>query len=118
MNDANVETPLWNAHIRYAISYDSWELYCYQPHRIQGPKTELQLQAYLREEGPPFKPPQPLIAASMDGPSNAIQFLQLMLDLGWKAGLRPSGHVEKSDELVAVRYHLEDLRRLVPGLKP
>jgi len=45
-------------------------------------------------------------------PGEVNAFLQAMLDAAWEQGLRPQGYVEKTDELAAVRYHLEDMRHL------
>lgn len=44
-------------------------------------------------------------------------FLQAALDCAWKLGLRPGGIKDHTDELAAVRYHLEDMRVLAK-LKP
>ncbi len=40
------------------------------------------------------------------------QFLQAMMDAGWKRGLRPKAFDPSAGELAAVNRHLEDLRRL------
>lgn len=40
-------------------------------------------------------------------------FLQAMTDAAWEIGIRPKQLDHYSGELVAVRYHLEDLRRIV-----
>lgn len=39
-------------------------------------------------------------------------FLQAILDLAWSHGLRPKSFEDHNNELKAVRYHLEDMRRL------
>lgn len=39
-------------------------------------------------------------------------FLQAMLDCAWNAGMRPRGFKDHTNELAAVRYHLEDMRKL------
>jgi len=45
-------------------------------------------------------------------------FMQGVLDAAWKMGLRPTGAPDPVNELKAVRYHLEDMRRIakVPGI--
>ncbi len=43
---------------------------------------------------------------------NAEDFLQSVLDAAWEVGLRPKGHADHTNELTAVRYHLEDMRKL------
>ena len=40
-------------------------------------------------------------------------FMQAMLDEAWEHGLRPRGFEDHTNELTAVRYHLEDMRKLV-----
>jgi len=39
-------------------------------------------------------------------------FLQAALDCAWDLGLRPKGAKDMTNELAAVRYHLEDMRKL------
>lgn len=48
------------------------------------------------------------LARDMDGRA----FLQAMLDAAWELGLRPEGYENHTNELKAVRYHLEDMRTL------
>lgn len=45
-------------------------------------------------------------------------FLQAMMDAAWEMGLRPKGMKDQRDELAAVRYHLEDMRRLALDVSP
>lgn len=47
------------------------------------------------------------------GKGEIDQFLQAMMDAGWKRGLRPVGFDPSAGELAAVNRHLEDLRNLV-----
>ena len=42
----------------------------------------------------------------------AKDFVQAIMDAGWKAGLRPLGYEDASRELAATKYHLEDMRYL------
>lgn len=44
-------------------------------------------------------------------------FLQAALDSAWSLGMRPSGFADHTNELSAIRYHLEDMRTLakLPG---
>ncbi len=42
----------------------------------------------------------------------AKDFLQAMLDCAWEAGMRPLNFSDHTNELTAVRYHLEDMRTL------
>lgn len=47
-----------------------------------------------------------------DGIADVTGFLQAALDAAWEHGLRPKGFADHSNELTAVRYHLEDMRTL------
>lgn len=39
-------------------------------------------------------------------------FLQASLDAAWDLGMRPKAYADHTNELKAVRYHLEDMRTL------
>lgn len=41
-----------------------------------------------------------------------MAILQAMVDLGHKLGLTPKGAEDRSKEIAALRYHLEDMRKL------
>ena len=41
------------------------------------------------------------------------QFVQGVLDAAWEAGFRPTGFKDIQNETVAIKCHLEDMRRLV-----
>lgn len=47
-----------------------------------------------------------------DGVGDVTGFLQAAMDAGWEMGLRPAGARDHTNELKAVRYHLEDMRAL------
>lgn len=47
-----------------------------------------------------------------DGVGDVTGFLQAALDAAWERGLRPTGFKDHTNELTAVRYHLEDMRTL------
>ena len=40
-------------------------------------------------------------------------FLQAAVDVAWDMGIRPAHAQDSTNELSAVRYHLEDMRKLV-----
>ena len=46
------------------------------------------------------------------------QFLQAMMNAGWKRGLRPVGFDPSAGELAAVNRHLEDMRKLLHADPP
>ena len=39
-------------------------------------------------------------------------FLRAIMTVAWDAGIRPTGFQDHTNELTAVRYHLEDMRSL------
>lgn len=55
-----------------------------------------------------------------DGVGDVTGFLQAALDAAWELGMRPKAYADHTNELKAVRYHLEDMRALakVPERKP
>jgi hypothetical protein len=40
-------------------------------------------------------------------------FLQAMMDAAWERGLKPAGYRNDNPQLDAIKYHLEDMRKLV-----
>lgn len=50
--------------------------------------------------------------AVQDNAGDVTGFLQAALETAWALGLRPPGFADHSNELTAVRYHLEDMRHL------
>lgn len=40
------------------------------------------------------------------------QFLQAAMDCAWSLGMRPRGFEDHTNELAAVRFHLDDMRKL------
>lgn len=62
--------------------------------------------------GMPFDSPT-LSTHITEGPSgDPRDFLQAALDAAWELGLRPKGFADVANEIAAVRYHLEDMRKL------
>ena len=47
-----------------------------------------------------------------DGYPGVRDFMQAILDEAWSHGMRPKSFEEHTNELKAVRYHLEDMRKL------
>lgn len=47
-----------------------------------------------------------------DGVGDVTGFLQAALDAAWEIGMRPTAYADHTNELKAVRYHLEDMRTL------
>lgn len=46
------------------------------------------------------------------GDGDVQDFLQAAADAAWEIGIRPAGAKDMTSEVAAVRYHLEDMRRL------
>lgn len=49
--------------------------------------------------------PNPLI--------NTKEFCQAIMDEAWNEGMRPTGFTDVKNETTAIKYHLEDMRKLV-----
>lgn len=47
-----------------------------------------------------------------DGIGEITGFVQAILDAAWDAGMRPSQARDATEEIKAIRYHLEDMRSL------
>ena len=47
-----------------------------------------------------------------DAIGDVTGFVQAILDAAWDAGMRPAAQKDATEELKAVRYHLEDMRAL------
>lgn len=47
-----------------------------------------------------------------DGLGDVDGFLQAALEAAWERGMRPASFKDHTNELTAVRYHLEDMRTL------
>ncbi len=44
-------------------------------------------------------------------------FLRAIIDAAWEHGIRPTGFQDHTNELTAVRFHLEDMRLLAKVVK-
>lgn len=49
---------------------------------------------------------------TQDANGDVTGFLQAAMDCAWEMGLRPTGFADHTNELMAVRHHLEDMRLL------
>jgi hypothetical protein len=69
----------------------------------------LPLQLFKVEDGLAEYDGQP----SYEGRGDDVTgFLQAALEAAWDRGLRPTGFADFKNEIAAVRYHLEDMRKL------
>jgi hypothetical protein len=76
-------------------------------------------------DGPHVSLAQPLVMAEADECAPMPPFMslgmdtaQVLMDELWNCGLRPSEGTGSAGAMAAVQAHLQDLRRLVPGLVP
>ena len=49
--------------------------------------------------------------------SEIEDFFRGIMDAGWELGIRPTSFKDHTNELTAVRYHLEDMRTLAKVIK-
>ncbi len=68
--------------------------------------TKIELKELPRYGTTPGVDNQPIPMDQVEG------FLQAAMDAAWELGLRPTGFKDHTNELTAVRYHLEDMRLL------
>ena len=106
----------WRAH---AIQTPNWDIKGFklfmmrdalppakQPHKIQV------VTGFSCQDVPEFgELPE---SAAFLPPHEATVFLQGMLDCAWQAGLRPTmGNTDNDAEKAAMKFHLDDMRKLV-----
>lgn len=69
-----------------------------------------EVQSY---ESGAFIDAKPFLESGYAGQMGDVEgFLQAMLNLAWGEGMRPTGFADVKNEIAAVRYHLEDMRKL------
>lgn len=91
-------------------------------HRTFNRRNMVLLPATMAETGTSIDKPdvKPFLSETHeqvdDGLGDVTGFLQAALDAAWERGMRPTGFKDFSNELSAVRYHLEDMRKLAFGL--
>ena len=47
-----------------------------------------------------------------DGGGDVNDFLQAIVDEAWRIGIRPNGLEDTKSEIAAIRYHLDDMRKI------
>lgn len=81
--------------------------------REDGSRAFLQpLTWKLEDDGLAIPREEAFALSDAFGRRNVRSFLQAMMDAAWEIGLRPAQAKDQTDELKAVRYHLEDMRAL------
>ncbi len=69
---------------------------------------------FLEADGRGMAPEENCLIADAGYRDHSVQaFLQSALDAAWEQGLRPTGHHDHTNELAAVRAHLDDMRTIV-----
>lgn len=98
--------------IKAKVDYTVWDDSCALYFRVNTPYGKnYRLELNFVEYEPPAKREDFEIKPS--GIANTTQVLQAILDACWGYGLRPTGFKSIADETSAIKYHLEDMRRLV-----
>lgn len=116
-----------NFHRQYDVSRDSYDLWIIaQDNQIMGSQDRLFLNPLtwtrVKAGVMPKEPMAPSVsdpsrygADPVEGPDLPVAtFLQSIMDFAWEQGMRPKGFDERATEpqLAALRYHLEDMRKL------
>lgn len=91
--------------------------------RIRAPDGSLhtvqEMRATPTEDG---LVPSPLLSETwndqQDNLGDVTGFLSAAMQAAWDLGMRPKGFADHSNELTAVRYHLEDMRLLAKVRTP
>lgn len=108
----------WKFYHRYEVASDAFTLYMRHEDYNGRRSLVMPMQMELITPGSPFvglptMGPRPGEWGADASPTEDIKgFLQAALEMAWEIGLRPNSHHDNSDELAAVRYHLEDMRKL------
>jgi hypothetical protein len=103
----------WRAFARYNLNSDGHDLYV--AWRGQDRKVHAVSLAFTETAGLPMDAPTIGDAAGWTSEGvggDSRGFLQCIMDAAWELGLRPKRLAEHQSELAAVRFHLEDMRKL------
>lgn len=95
-------------YIRYANYSDEFEVAivnkAYNGERFCLPETKfVKLEQY--------EITKTFLGANGEGPPTS-EILQSILDAAWEQGLRPTGFTDIKNETTAIKYHLEDMRKI------
>lgn len=55
---------------------------------------------------------KPFLKSDYGSRADVRGFMQAVMDAAWEEGMRPTGFADVKNEIAAVRYHLEDMRKL------
>ena len=97
----------WNAYVRWEPMY-AGHLFNLVHEDLNGKSlvTSFNMKKLERHGGvvPPDQQPIPM--------DQVEDFLRTCMDAAWELGIRPTGFKDHTNELTAVRYHLEDMRAI------
>lgn len=108
----------WKFYHRYEVASDAFTLYMRHEDHNGRRSLVMPLQMEVITPNSPFKglptmgPPPGEWSAEANPAEDIRGFLQAALEMAWELGIRPKGFTDKTDEIAAVRYHLEDMRKL------
>lgn len=98
---------------RFFIDYQPWNdlRRLFIVHRSQGKNARVR-PLTLEVVDPGLLVDAPTLDGTWESNFGVEGFMQAALDAAWEMGLRPTGFADHTNELKAVRYHLEDMRAL------
>ncbi len=97
----------WRFFVQYMPEYAGHRLaMVVENGNVRSIVTKVELEEVPRHGVCSEGPDQPIPMEQVEG------FLQAAMDSAWELGLRPTGFRDHTNELTAVRYHLEDMRLL------
>jgi hypothetical protein len=109
-------SPGWEVFHRYDITDDSFQLFARLVDHTGQRWAVNPLELTKVGHGVPAKPTMSTTRNDReDGIGDDINgFLQAAMDVAWEIGIRPTGadYTNANSEIAAVRYHLEDMRKL------
>ena len=92
----------------YRIDRDEMELYLFYRDIISNKRKYLKFSFHEIEGHSPIDP-----VMTNDENVNTAQIYQEMMNALWNGGMRPAGFKDSQNETAAIKYHLEDMRKLV-----
>ncbi len=104
----------WRCYVHRDWATDNNLLYVYisEPH---SPVIHMATGITFRESDQSIlgKDMEPLITVTRAEQQDNCDFLRAVFDACWQAGMRPEKFEDNSSEIASIRYHLEDMRKLV-----
>lgn len=100
----------WRVHTRWDPAYQAHDVYLIkvEPDGSEAVVTDFTMKSIPRHG----------IAERIEPIKDGDGLLQAIMDAAWEAGMRPRGFKDHTNELTAVRYHLEDMRKLAKVDRP